>query len=63
MAKPEKTVQINLRIPPELKEAAEQAAADDHRSLTSLITKLLSDHCKATGYLPTDRGAPRKGKV
>jgi hypothetical protein len=62
MAKPE-TVQINLRIPPELKEAAEQAAADDHRSLTSLIVKLLSDHCKATGYLPVERGPPRKGKA
>jgi hypothetical protein len=62
MAKPN-TVQINLRIAPELKEAAEQAAAEDHRSLTSLIVKLLSDHCKATGHLPAGKEAKKKGKA
>lgn len=46
-----KTAQVNLRILPELKAAAEKAAADDHRSLTSLIEKLLTDHLKAKGYL------------
>jgi hypothetical protein len=39
-----KTAQVNLRIDPELKAAAERAAAADHRSLTSLIEKLLSDY-------------------
>lgn len=39
-----KTAQVNLRLDPELKAAAERAAAADHRSLTSLIEKLLSDH-------------------
>lgn len=47
-----KTAILNLRISPELKSAAEKAAADDHRSLTSLIEKLLTDHLKAHGYLP-----------
>jgi hypothetical protein len=47
-----KTAQVNLRIEPALKEAAENAAADDHRSLTSLIEKLLSDYLKKRGYLP-----------
>jgi len=47
-----KTAQINLRIRPELKEAADKAAADDNRSLTSLIEKLLIDHLKEKGYLP-----------
>ncbi|POR40421.1 hypothetical protein CRT23_24150 [Methylobacterium sp. V23] len=46
-----KTATLNLRIDPELKEAAERAAADDQRSLTSLVEKLLSDHLKAHGYL------------
>jgi hypothetical protein len=32
-----KTAQVNLRIEPKLKAAAEKAAAKDHRSLTSLI--------------------------
>jgi hypothetical protein len=46
-----KTAQVNLRIRPELKTAAEKAASDDHRSLTSLIEKLLSDHLSKRGYL------------
>ncbi|WP_264047992.1 toxin-antitoxin system HicB family antitoxin [Methylobacterium flocculans] len=46
-----KTATLNLRIDPELKETAERAAADDQRSLTSLVEKLLSDHLKANGYL------------
>ena len=35
--KTKKTAAINIRVPPELKEAAERAAAKDRRSLTSLI--------------------------
>jgi hypothetical protein len=46
-----KTAQVNLRIDPQLKAAADKAAADDHRSLTSLIEKLLSDYLKRRGYL------------
>jgi hypothetical protein len=41
-----KTAQVNLRIHPKLKASAEKAAADEHRSLTSLIEKLLIDHIK-----------------
>jgi hypothetical protein len=47
MTKRNKTAQINLRIDPALKEAAEKAAAEDHRSLTSLVEKLLNDHIEA----------------
>jgi predicted HicB family RNase H-like nuclease len=57
------TVQVNLRISPELKEAAEAAAAADHRSLTSLVAKLLTDYCRATGYLPPETPPSRKGKA
>lgn len=39
-----RTAQVNLRISPELKEAAEKAAESDHRSLTSLIEVLLMQH-------------------
>ena len=46
-----KTAQVNLRIYPELKNAADKAAADDNRSLTSLIEKLLTDYLKKRGYL------------
>ena len=56
-----KTAQVNLRIDPELKKAAERAAADDQRSLTSLVEKLLVDHLKASGHLPKQPGGERKG--
>ena len=44
-----KTATINVRISPELKDAAERAAAKDRRSLTSLIEKLLDDHLREAG--------------
>jgi len=46
MAEESKSSQINLRLQPALKKAAERAAALDHRSLTSLIEKLLADHVR-----------------
>ena len=46
-----KTAQVNLRIEPALKAAAEKAASDDHRSLTSLVEKLLTDYLRKRGYL------------
>jgi len=48
----QKTLQFNMRMTPQLKDAAEQAAADDHRSIASLIEKLLTDYCKQKGFLP-----------
>lgn len=45
-----KTSIVQLRIRPSLKEAAEKAAAEDQRSLTSLIEKLLTDYLKKAGY-------------
>jgi predicted HicB family RNase H-like nuclease len=41
-----KTATLNLRVDPKLKDAAEEAAAKDRRSLTSLIEKLLADYIK-----------------
>lgn len=46
-----KTAQTNLRLRPELKAAAEKAASEDSRSLTSFIEKLLTDHLRKKGYL------------
>jgi hypothetical protein len=46
-----KTAQVNLRIEPSLKAAAEKAASDDQRSLTSLIEKLLIDYLRKRGHL------------
>jgi hypothetical protein len=49
---PKAQAQVNLRIDPQLKTAVEKAAAGDHRSLTSLIEKLLLDYLKRKGYWP-----------
>jgi hypothetical protein len=43
---------VSFRLPPEIKAAAEKAAADDHRSLSSLVEKVLADYLKKQGYLP-----------
>ena len=50
-----KTAQIALRMKPDLKAVAEKAAKADHRSLTSLVEKLLTEYCRAKGYL-VERG-------
>jgi hypothetical protein len=42
---------VSLRLPPEVKVAAEKAAKDDFRSLSSLIEKLLTEHLRAKGYV------------
>ncbi len=46
-----KSVTLNLRIDPELKAAAEKAAAADRRSLTSLVEKLLEGYLRDRGFL------------
>ena len=57
-----KTHQLNLRISPELKALADKAAVDDQRSLTSLIEKLLTDHLKQHGYMPSSSRRVGKAK-
>jgi hypothetical protein len=47
-----KTAQVNLRLEPALKAAAERAAAADMRSLTSYIEKLIVED------LQTKKAAP-----
>jgi hypothetical protein len=47
-----------MRIDPALKEAAEVAATDDHRSLTNLIESLLAKHLRNRGQPAPDREAP-----
>jgi hypothetical protein len=56
-----KTATLNLRIAPELKAAAEKAAADDNRSLTSLFETLLLSHLREHGYLLKGAGGSSPG--
>jgi hypothetical protein len=56
-----RSTQFNMRIDPVLKDAAEQAAADDRRSLSSLVEKLLTDYCRERGFLTPDGRLPKRG--
>jgi len=47
-----RTAQVNLRLQPSLKKAAEQAAAEERRSLTSYIEKLIDDDLRARATVP-----------
>jgi hypothetical protein len=44
-----KTATLNLRIDPNLKEAARIAARQEHRSIANLIEILIRQHCARTG--------------
>lgn len=46
-----KTSAISVRVPDAVKKAAEKAAADDSRSLASLVEKILAEWLRANGYL------------
>jgi hypothetical protein len=50
----------SFRLAPEIKAAAEKAARDDHRSLSSLLEKVLADYLRQRGYLPKAKGKKRK---
>jgi hypothetical protein len=57
-----RSTQFNMRMDPVLKDAAEKAAADDRRSLSSLVEKLLTDYCRERGFLDTEGRLPKKGR-
>jgi hypothetical protein len=50
-----RTALLNMRIEPEVKEAAEKAAEDDRRSLSGYVEKLLVEHLRKLGYLKARR--------
>jgi hypothetical protein len=47
----QKSLPVSVRLPAAVKTAAEIAAKEDTRSLSSLIEKVLTDHLRKTGYL------------
>ena len=55
-----KTETLSLRMDPDVKQAAERAAAQDRRSLSSLIEILLIAHCKALGFLTEEGRLPKR---
>ncbi|MGA7451641.1 MAG: hypothetical protein WBW73_10310 [Rhodoplanes sp.] len=58
MKKETRSAVMQLRVRPSIKKAAEEAAAADNRSLTSLVEKLLTDYLRqhaAHSKTPDDR--------
>lgn len=47
----EKPSPVSFRLPADKKAALEKAAADDSRSVSSMIEKVLTDWLKRGGYL------------
>jgi predicted HicB family RNase H-like nuclease len=50
-----KTSAISVRVPDEVKAAAEKAAAADGRSVASYVEKLLTEHLRKSGFLKGKR--------
>jgi hypothetical protein len=46
-----KTLPVSVRLPAAVKNAAESAAKEDTRSLSSFIEKVLTDHLQKSGFL------------
>jgi hypothetical protein len=46
-----RSASIGIRVEPEVKAAAEKAAAADRRTVASLIEKLLVEYLEEQGYL------------
>lgn len=54
----EKSISIGFRVTPEFKRLLELAAKQEQRSKTNLLEKLLVDHCRHHGLLPSDLPSP-----
>lgn len=61
MASRKKSFAINIRVDEAVKEAAEKAAKDDTRTVTSYVEKLIVDDLKARGYLDVAAEKKRRG--
>ncbi|MDF3022780.1 MAG: hypothetical protein K0R10_141 [Alphaproteobacteria bacterium] len=53
---------IGIRVNAELKQAAEQAAADDRRTLASVVELALIDYLHNKGYVDANGAPIAKGK-
>lgn len=51
--KEKRTAPLGLRLTPTLRRAIEKAASEDSRTLASYVEKVLTDHLRASGHLPS----------
>jgi hypothetical protein len=54
-----KTGALGIRVEAAIKDALEKAAADDHRSVSSLIERVLAEWLTERGYLRKAKGKQR----
>jgi hypothetical protein len=47
-----KNIPTSMRLDPDVKAALERAAADDDRSVSSLVERILKEWLRDKGYLP-----------
>lgn len=47
-----KTPSLGVRVQPETKAALERAAAEDDRTVSSLVERILKEWLREKGYLP-----------
>jgi hypothetical protein len=55
-----RTPSLGVRVLPEIKDALERAATEDHRSMSSMIEKILSEWLREHGYLEKPKAKGRK---
>jgi len=55
-----KSESLGVRVELDIKAALERAAEDDHRSMASLIEKILAEWLRDQGYLEKTRAKPRR---
>jgi hypothetical protein len=46
---------LNIRLPTDVKDAARRAAEDDGRSLSGMVTRIMSEWLSEKGYLNVPR--------
>ena len=57
-----KTVSYTMRVDPDIKKAAAQAAIQDRRSLAAYLEILMIEDCKRRGLLTPEGRLPKKGR-
>jgi hypothetical protein len=60
MLRETKRAPFQIRMQPSIKVAGEKAAADQNRSLSSLMETLLINFLKEHGYLPSSKPAKKR---
>lgn len=56
---PTKTATVTFRIDPEVKEALQQVAEQEHRSLANMVEVMIRDYCSRSGATQDEKPASR----